>query len=278
MPELFHTLINEASLARLAGEKSFARVAGYFAGGAVIDLMQTRSAILGLMPSPKSRKLSPSPAGTTKRWLGPSVCAARFRTRSTSPSSISSSPPITGRSAMRTRSGSRGRNSLATTRLETDERLEKAAGRARTWKGWREKALDYVRAELGRPDRSRGTWHWTAGGKTLLVEVFLHEGDSDTALAEAKAGGCRRDIWMQLARAREKDHPLDAVAIHRDAIDPIVERKNNEAYDEAAALVQKIGALMGRAGQKAKFAAWLEALRVKHKAKRNFMQRIEGPK
>ncbi len=164
------------------------------------------------------------------------------------------------------------------TGLGTYQRLEKSAGRARNWKSWREMALDHVRAELNRPDRSRGMWHQTAGGKTLLVEIFLHEGDSDAALAEAKSGGCRRDVWMQLARARERDHPLDAAAIYRDSIDAIVDRKHNQAYDEAAELAGKIKALLARAGNTEEFAAWLEALRAKHKAKRNFMKRVEGLK
>ncbi len=161
------------------------------------------------------------------------------------------------------------------TDLGAYKRLEKCAGRARSWKIWREKALDHVRSELQRPDRTRGTWHRSAGGSTLLVEIFLHEGDSDAALAEAKSGGCNRHAWMQLARAREKDHPLDAAAIYRDSIDAIVERKNNQAYDEAAELAGRIKGLMARGEQGEEFAAWLEALRVKHKAKRNFMQRIE---
>lgn len=79
---------------------------------------------------------------------------------------------------------------------------------------------------------------------------------------------------MQLASAREKDHPMDAATIYRDSIEAIVDRKNNEAYDEAAALAGKIKALMMRAEKKAEFASWLEALRMKHKAKRNFMKRI----
>ncbi|MEX2050276.1 MAG: hypothetical protein WD944_03445 [Steroidobacteraceae bacterium] len=126
-----------------------------------------------------------------------------------------------------------------------------------------------------RADRTSGA-RSAGAGHTLLVEIFLHEGDSDAALAEAKAGGCAREAWMRLARAREHDHPLDAADIYRNAIDSIVELKHNRAYDEAAALAGKIKTLMERAGQGEAFAVWREALRVKHKAKRNFMQRIEG--
>lgn len=159
--------------------------------------------------------------------------------------------------------------------LEAYKRLAKCAGRAKAWKTWREKVLAHIRTELKRPDRKGGAWHWTGAGHTLLVEIFLHEGDSDAALAEARAGGCTGEAWMKLALAREKDHPQDAAAIYRNSIDGIIDHKNNRAYDKAAELAGKIKALMQRAGEKEEFATWLEALREKHKAKRNFMQRIE---
>ncbi len=161
-------------------------------------------------------------------------------------------------------------------RLDSYQRLAKCAGRAKAWKPWREKALAHIRAELKRPDRKGGAWHWTGAGHTLLVEIFLHEGDSGAALAEAKAGGCTGGAWTQIARAREKEHPRDAAAIYRNSIDGIIDYKNNRAYDEAAGLAGKIKALMQRAGEEREFVEWLGALREKHKAKRNFMQRIEG--
>ena len=88
--------------------------------------------------------------------------------------------------------------------VEAYQRLAKCAGRTRTWKSWREKAMDHLRAELKHTDRGRGGRYWTAGGSTLLVEIFLHQGDSDAALAEARSGGCTPIVWMQLARARER--------------------------------------------------------------------------
>ncbi|MGH8675170.1 MAG: SWIM zinc finger family protein, partial [Burkholderiales bacterium] len=124
--------------------------------------------------------------------------------------------------------------------LEAYKRLAKCAGRAKTWKVWREKAFAHVRAESQRVGRGRRDWHWSAGGRTLLVEIFLHEGDSDAALAEAKAGGCTRDAWMKLARAREKEHPQDAGEIYRARIDGIINIKHNRAYDEAADLAGRI--------------------------------------
>lgn len=160
--------------------------------------------------------------------------------------------------------------------LDTYKRLEQSAGRGRAWGSWRAKALEHLRAAPKRPGRSHAMWQEAASGNTLLVEILLHEGDSDAALAEAKSGGCSRNVWMQLARAREKDHPMDAAAIYRDSIDAIVDRKNNQAYDEAAGIAGRIKTLMGRVEQGKEFAAWLAALRARHKAKRNFMKRIEA--
>lgn len=116
--------------------------------------------------------------------------------------------------------------------------------------------------------------HWSPG-RSLLVEILLHEGDGDAALAEAHAGGCAEHLWMKLAQALEASRPADAAAIYRARVEPIVSRTNNGAYDEAAKLASRIGALMKRAGQEDQFRQWLVALRVRHKAKRNFMGRLD---
>lgn len=160
--------------------------------------------------------------------------------------------------------------------LSAYQHLHKVAKRAETWDTWRAKALAWLREDVEKSKKGdRNRWWWTFGGHSLLVEIFLWESDIDAALAEAKSGGCTKDLWFALARAREKDYPADAAEIYRNCLDGIVERKNNRAYDEAAALVTKIRQLMGRANQEKEFAAWVDAVHVRHKAKRNFMQRLD---
>lgn len=160
--------------------------------------------------------------------------------------------------------------------LDAYQHLHKVATRAGAWDTWCAKALAWLREEfLPSSRREPHRWPWTPGGRSVLVEIFLWEKDSDAALAEAKAGGCTGSLWFELAKAREKDHPADAAEIYRARLDGIVEQKNNRAYDEAAALVKKIGGLMRCTKQEQEFAAWLDAVRAKHKAKRNFMQRLE---
>jgi uncharacterized Zn finger protein len=159
--------------------------------------------------------------------------------------------------------------------LSSYKLLKKAASGNGAWNAWREKALAHVRAGLKDPGRSRGQWHSASGGHSLLVEIFLDEGDSGAALAEAKAGGCTADLWMKLANARAKDHPHDAIEIYQARLDPLVNLKHNQAYDDAAELVGTIKKLMERVGKAKEFGEWLAGVKVRHKAKRNFMKRLE---
>lgn len=55
----------------------------------------------------------------------------------------------------------------------------------------------------------------------------------------------------------------------------IVRLTGDQAYDQAADLLRRIRGLMARAGRSGEFAAYLQALRIEHKAKRNFIQRLE---
>jgi len=160
--------------------------------------------------------------------------------------------------------------------LASYQHLKTCADRARAWNTWRAKALTWLREDfLKSQKRDRSRWSWAPGGHSLLVEIFLWEGDSNSALTEAKAGGCTESLWFDLAKTREKDHPQDAVAIYQARLDGIVQQGNNRAYDEAAALVGRIRELMRRTKQKNEFAAWIGGVRARHKAKRNFMQRLD---
>lgn len=153
--------------------------------------------------------------------------------------------------------------------LDAYKLLHTACG-AKGWAPWRDKALARLRAE-----KAAGPQRYWSPGRSLLVEILLHEGDSGAALAEARAGGCTEGLWMKLAEAREAAHPADAIEIYQARLDPIVNRANNQAYDEAAALARRIGGLMKRAGKEKELDEWLQALRARHKAKRNFMKRLE---
>lgn len=164
--------------------------------------------------------------------------------------------------------------------LHAYQHLKKHADRARQWMDWRDKALKAIRKSIDKrkkasaaqpkdPWRSR-SWDRPAD-HSVLVEIFLWEGDQEVAWQEAQAGGCNNSLWMQLAGIREKDHPVDAMTIYQRQVNPIVAGKKNEAYREAARLIRKIRQLMARIGREADFGPYLDSVRNAHKPKRNFM-------
>ncbi len=156
--------------------------------------------------------------------------------------------------------------------LESYQHLLACAERAANTALWRAKARAWLRADLLKPasgGRARAT-----DGRSLLVQILLSENENAGALAEARTGGCRQDLWFQIAARCERDQPLEAADIYRQHLDAIVQRGKKSSYDYAASLTVKIGKLM-HAGQRAdEFAQWLTDLRARHKGRRNFLQRL----
>lgn len=146
------------------------------------------------------------------------------------------------------------------------------ADRTGQWPAWREKALDYMRKRVA---ERRGPWR---ADHSQLVRVFLWEKDVEAAWREAKSDGCTDDLWMELASKREKAHPEDALTVYQGQVEPVLARKNNEAYREAVGLLRKVQGLMARIGKEADFPQYLEVVRQKHKPKRNFIKMLDRAK
>jgi uncharacterized Zn finger protein len=162
--------------------------------------------------------------------------------------------------------------------LENFKKLKGHAGRIDQWTTWREKAFGFIRKDIGGTKQASGGRLGAgnlSGGHSLLVEIFLEEKDHDAAWREAQAGGCSERLWMQLAAEREQNHPEDAVAVYKQWVDPTVERKNNQAYEDAAELIRKIQRLLNRLKRAAEFADYLSGVRAAHKPKRNFLKLLD---
>ncbi|HSW64504.1 MAG TPA: hypothetical protein VLH56_14545 [Dissulfurispiraceae bacterium] len=137
----------------------------------------------------------------------------------------------------------------------------------------REDALAFLRQSIKKEknDPRAHTWYHKPD-HSPLVEIFLWEKNSGVAWSEATAGGCNDQLWRELAKVREKDYPADAVNVYKRLVEPLIEQKNNQAYDEAYRMVIKIRELMQRMEQSAEFSAYAEDLRARHKPKRNLMK------
>ena len=112
------------------------------------------------------------------------------------------------------------------------------------------------------------------GGATL-VQIYLWEGNPRAALEKARATDRGMHPWLEIARALEANSPADATVVYCEQIDAIVQQTNNDAYDRAIELARRVRDLIKRVGKDGEFAAWIGALRVRHKAKRNFLQRLD---
>ena len=122
-------------------------------------------------------------------------------------------------------------------RLDTYQKLKQHAEPAGQWDERRPRALKLLRAHLKRESAKQAAspyraWH--RADRSGLVRIFLWEGDIDAAWTEAKDGGCSPELWLELAERRRAHHPEDALDVYQAQVEPTIERKNNDAYQQAA--------------------------------------------
>jgi len=136
------------------------------------------------------------------------------------------------------------------------------------------------RIAQGRAKTARGrASQWAVRGpdSSTLVEVLLHDGEAELAWAEASGTGCRRDLWLELARRREGEHPLEAIPIWQGEIERVIDAKNNQAYAEAVDLIVQVRRLLISADREEDFAPYVGKLRATHKPKCNLMKLRSAP-
>ena len=95
------------------------------------------------------------------------------------------------------------------------------------------------------------------------------------ALTAARTHGCTQHLWLQLAKALEADTPEEAVRIYQAQIDSVVTRGDKAAYFEAAQLIARLCKLMHATKREQEYTTWLAGVRLRHKAKRNFIQELD---
>ncbi|MHB1553954.1 MAG: SWIM zinc finger family protein [Acidimicrobiales bacterium] len=167
----------------------------------------------------------------------------------------------------------------------TYERLCAQGKRAGTWDTWRPRALERLRKDVTarmRAARSKGgsstrLARWgLAPDASDLVQVFLFDGDVDQAWTKAKAGGCSRRLWLELARRREAAHPLDAIPIFEEEVERLIAAKNNDAYRQAVETMAHVQKLLRAAAQPDAFGPYAAGVRARHKPKRNLMKLLDA--
>ncbi|MBL0159228.1 MAG: hypothetical protein IPP47_19270 [Bryobacterales bacterium] len=158
--------------------------------------------------------------------------------------------------------------------------LERHANKAGAWPEWRERALAEIRSRIAKAKQkarkpAHFRWMQDDGDNSPLVEIFLFEGDPESAWGEAQTGGCSNSLWLRRATAREKSNPEDAAPIYMKLAEAAVAAHSNGRYEDSVGLLVKAATAMRRIDRSAEFVRQLEALRVKYKIKRNFIKQLE---
>lgn len=162
--------------------------------------------------------------------------------------------------------------------LENYKKLNKVAVELNIWPVWRDQALAHLRSNIARTYSERSKLRYgraEAPDQSPLVEILLWENDAEAAWLEAKAGICHERLWLQLADARTKEYPEDAIAVYQRQVAHLVQQTNNHSYEEAITLVKKIRTLLTRCRGASSVGDYVAELGVAFKAKRNFMKMLD---
>jgi tetratricopeptide (TPR) repeat protein len=102
----------------------------------------------------------------------------------------------------------------------------------------------------------------------LLVEILMAEERYEEAWAVVRERGSGERLTLRLAEKSEKTHTPEAIALYQQHIESLVRVGGNRSYEEAVTYVARMGDLQTAAAH----AAYVDDLRIRHKAKRNFMK------
>lgn len=158
--------------------------------------------------------------------------------------------------------------------LQSYQTLKASADQNRTWNTWREKALAHLQKHA-RKNAGRGMLFAASAG-AALVEIHLWEHKPDAAREAARTHGCTQHLWLQLAKALEADKPEESIRIYQAQIDSVVTRGDKAAYFEAGQLIARLSKLMHAAKRQQEYTIYLVGVRLRHKAKRNFIKELDS--
>lgn len=147
--------------------------------------------------------------------------------------------------------------------LSAFSHLRSAAKKAGTWATLRDRAYTFARKSA--TDRERDS--------TLVVEMLLHEGETEAAWNEAITGGCGHDTWMRLASARSATNPRDALAVYQTRIDELGGETSQGAYIEIVHILKLVAPVMEALAES--FGEYLGELRTLHKRRRTFITMLD---
>ncbi|WP_407638375.1 DUF6880 family protein [Amycolatopsis rifamycinica] len=109
-----------------------------------------------------------------------------------------------------------------------------------------------------------------------LVRVLLDDGRPDEAWRAGVRFGASAELRLELAEQRAAEHPAETIPVFREHVDELIERKDPQAYQEAARRLKLLRTLHKRAGTPDEFTAHLAALVENHRRKTRLITEIRA--
>jgi hypothetical protein len=155
--------------------------------------------------------------------------------------------------------------------IELYDRLKASAGADRMlMEAMRDRALGWLRAQLEKTTgRSVMRWSSPTG---LFVQLALAEGLLADAWMVVKAHGCSEALVDELAEASEQSYPAEALKVYTNRVERMVRTGGQSNYENAHRIIGRMRRLRKALGETTQHAAYLEDMKSRHKAKRNFMK------
>jgi hypothetical protein len=126
----------------------------------------------------------------------------------------------------------------------------------------RDRAIEQLQAFASRTERPR--WGFPAD---LLIQVLIDEKMFDAAWGALRTHGASTGLREALAKMSEATHASEALKVYAERVDELVSGSGNDAYVEAAALIDRMAGLRGAA----EHAAYVADVKTRFGRRRNFM-------
>lgn len=150
--------------------------------------------------------------------------------------------------------------------LASYRRLRTIASQAGCWDAQRAAALDLLRADARRTTGRYGAPVW--------IDALIDDGEITEAW-EAAAGIASPAQWLTLADRMTTVRPADALGVYLRSIEPLRSVTGDANYQEMARLLSRARTCHQSLGTTSEFDAYLAALRLDQRRKRNLMKILD---
>jgi uncharacterized Zn finger protein len=145
------------------------------------------------------------------------------------------------------------------------------------WTALRVRALSYLESWVVMKANTITQWHpqSTQSDWSQRIEIAIWENDLETAWQFCQMGNCSRRTLLSLAEKLENHQPNNAASLFCKIIPSIVDETNNQAYRDAVRYLEKLGSIFRSLDKSEELARLVESLRIRFKAKRNFIKLLD---